>query len=103
MNDSKTLPKRRNHPGSGRRAAPVFTKGRQIDSKAQEEVQALLGERERRRDHRTSATGGIESNRATIIDLVVDDPYKRRRESGEELEPWKLRTSPGASTTIMPA
>ena len=50
MNDSKTLPKRRNHPGSGRRAAPVFTKGRQIDPGAQEEVQALLGDRELRRD-----------------------------------------------------
>ena len=50
MNDSKTLPKRRNHPGSGRRAAPVFSKGRQIDPEAQEEVRALLGGRDLRRD-----------------------------------------------------
>ena len=39
-----------NHPGSGRRKAPVFTKGRQLEPEALAEVRALLGEGERRRD-----------------------------------------------------
>ena len=38
------------HPGSGRRGAKPFPKGRQIDPAALEEVQALLGERPRQRD-----------------------------------------------------
>jgi formate dehydrogenase beta subunit len=37
-------------PGSGRRRAPRTPKGRQIDPQALEEVRALLGERDRRRD-----------------------------------------------------
>ena len=41
---------RRNHPGSGRRQAPVYNKGRQPDAQAANEISALLGERERRRD-----------------------------------------------------
>jgi formate dehydrogenase beta subunit len=41
---------RRVHPGSGRRRGPDFPKGRQVDPAALEEVQALLGDRERRRD-----------------------------------------------------
>jgi formate dehydrogenase beta subunit len=41
---------RRIHPGSGRRRGPDFPKGRQVDPAALAEVQALLGERERRRD-----------------------------------------------------
>jgi len=41
---------RHNHPGSGRRKAPVFTKGRQLEPEALAEVRALLGEGERRRD-----------------------------------------------------
>jgi formate dehydrogenase len=41
---------RHNHPGSGRRKAPVFTKGRQLEAEALAEVRALLGEGERRRD-----------------------------------------------------
>ncbi|MCK4868868.1 MAG: NAD(P)H-dependent oxidoreductase subunit E, partial [Alphaproteobacteria bacterium] len=41
---------RHNHPGSGRRKAPVFTKGRQLETKALDEIRALLGEGERRRD-----------------------------------------------------
>jgi NADH:ubiquinone oxidoreductase subunit F (NADH-binding)/NADH:ubiquinone oxidoreductase subunit E len=41
---------RRIHPGSGRRRGPDHPKGRQIDPAALDEVCALLGERERRRD-----------------------------------------------------
>ena len=41
---------RRIHPGSGRRRGPDHPKGRQIDPAALAEVQALLGEREPRRD-----------------------------------------------------
>jgi formate dehydrogenase len=41
---------RRIHPGSGRRRGPDHPKGRQVDPAALAEVQALLGERERRRD-----------------------------------------------------
>jgi formate dehydrogenase len=41
---------RRIHPGSGRRRGPDHPKGRQVDPIALAEVQALLGERERRRD-----------------------------------------------------
>src|SRR4030088_753920 len=38
------------HPGSGRRRRAGFPKGRQVDPDALDEVQALLGERERRAD-----------------------------------------------------
>ena len=41
---------RRIHPGSGRRRGPNYPKGRQVDPAALAEVQALLGDRERRRD-----------------------------------------------------
>src|SRR5437016_3512237 len=41
---------RRIHPGSGRRRGPDQPKGRQVDPAALAEVQALLGERERRHD-----------------------------------------------------
>src|SRR6201997_2988833 len=41
---------RRIHPGSGRRRGPDHPKGRQLDPAALDEVRALLGERERRRD-----------------------------------------------------
>jgi formate dehydrogenase len=41
---------RRIHPGSGRRRGPDQPKGRQVDPTALGEVQALLGDRERRRD-----------------------------------------------------
>src|SRR5437588_3483655 len=41
---------RRIHPGSGRRRGPDHPKGRQVDPGALAEVQALLGERERRPD-----------------------------------------------------
>ncbi len=41
---------RQNHPGSGRRKAPTFPKGRQLDPAAREEVAALLGDPPRRRD-----------------------------------------------------
>src|SRR4051794_11545718 len=41
---------RRIHPGSGRRRGPTAPKGRQVDPAALAEVQALLGERERRPD-----------------------------------------------------
>jgi len=41
---------RRIHPGSGRRRGPDHPKGRQVDPAALAEVQACLGERERRRD-----------------------------------------------------
>jgi formate dehydrogenase len=41
---------RRIHPGSGRRRGPDHPKGRQVEPAALDEVCALLGERERRRD-----------------------------------------------------
>ena len=41
---------RRIHPGSGRRRGPDHPKGRQVDPAALAEVQALLRDRERRRD-----------------------------------------------------
>ena len=41
---------RRIHPGSGRRRGPDHPKGRQVDPAALAEVQALLGDGERRRD-----------------------------------------------------
>jgi formate dehydrogenase beta subunit len=41
---------RRVHPGSGRRRGADHPKGRQVDPAALAEVQALLGQRERRRD-----------------------------------------------------
>src|SRR5215216_5117144 len=41
---------RRIHPGSGRRRGPDTPKGRQVDPAALEEVQLLLGDRERRHD-----------------------------------------------------
>src|SRR5580700_5085233 len=41
---------RRIHPGSGRRRGRDQPKGRQVEPQALAEVQALLGERERRRD-----------------------------------------------------
>ncbi len=41
---------RKIHPGSGRRKAPEYTKGRDLDPAAQAEIQALLGERSRARD-----------------------------------------------------
>src|SRR5436190_17905162 len=41
---------RRIHPGSGRRRGPDRPKGRQVDPAALAEVQALLGDRDRRRD-----------------------------------------------------
>ncbi|HLY44901.1 MAG TPA: NAD(P)H-dependent oxidoreductase subunit E [Stellaceae bacterium] len=47
---STTHHDRRVHPGSGRRRGLDHPKGRQIDPAALEEVRALLGERERRRD-----------------------------------------------------
>jgi len=43
-------PERLIHPGSGRRKAPLFPKGRQVDPAALEEVRALLGDRPRQRD-----------------------------------------------------
>jgi len=41
---------RRIHPGSGRRKAPVFNKGRQLDTQAETEIRELLGDRPCRRD-----------------------------------------------------
>ena len=38
------------HPGSDRRRAPPFNKGRQLDAASLREVEALLGDRPRRRD-----------------------------------------------------
>ncbi len=38
------------HPGSGRRRAPPYNKGRQLDAASLREVEALLGDRPRRRD-----------------------------------------------------
>jgi len=51
MNDmSKGGDKRRIHPGSGRRKAPVFPKGRLLKSEETEAVVKLLGEAPRQRD-----------------------------------------------------
>ena len=41
---------RRIHPGSGRRKAPVFPKGRLLRSEEAEAVASLLGNRPRQRD-----------------------------------------------------
>ncbi|MEE8559421.1 MAG: NAD(P)H-dependent oxidoreductase subunit E, partial [Alphaproteobacteria bacterium] len=41
---------RRIHPGSGRRKAPAFPKGRQLDPAAREAIRDLLGDRPRARD-----------------------------------------------------
>ncbi len=38
------------HPGSGRRKAPAFNKGRQLDPRAAADIRELLGDRPRRRD-----------------------------------------------------
>jgi formate dehydrogenase beta subunit len=43
-------PDNRNRGGGGRRRAPRTQKGRQVDPQASEEIRALLGDRERRRD-----------------------------------------------------
>ncbi|MBL8672340.1 MAG: NAD(P)H-dependent oxidoreductase subunit E, partial [Alphaproteobacteria bacterium] len=43
------FPARRIHPGSGRRKAPRFNKGRQLEPEALAEVRALLGDRPRGR------------------------------------------------------
>ena len=45
--DTKT---KRIHPGAGRRRTVPFPKGRQIDPAALDEIEALLGDRPRRRD-----------------------------------------------------
>jgi len=53
MPDNKTSNRpleRRIHPGSGRRKAAMFPKGRQLESAARDEVQALLADRPRDRD-----------------------------------------------------
>lgn len=42
--------RRHNHPGSGRRKAPLTPKGRQVKPQALTEIQVLLAERPRRRD-----------------------------------------------------
>ena len=42
--------RRRHHPGSGRRKAPIHPKGRQVDPQALEEVRAVLGDRPRHHD-----------------------------------------------------
>ena len=42
--------RRYRHPGSSRRHAALHPKGRQVDPRALEQVQALLGERSRQRD-----------------------------------------------------
>jgi len=43
-------PRRKIHPGSGRRKAPAFSKGRQLEPAAREEISALLAARPRDRD-----------------------------------------------------
>jgi formate dehydrogenase beta subunit len=48
--NAQTRHDRRIHPGSGRRRGLDHPKGRQVDPAALAEVQALLGDRERRRD-----------------------------------------------------
>ncbi len=48
--NGKPLESRRNHPGSGRRKAPVHSKGRQLDDLALAEVSELLGDGPRDRE-----------------------------------------------------
>ena len=43
-------PRRQIHPGSGRRKAPVYPKGRLLQASELDAVRALLGDRPRRRD-----------------------------------------------------
>ncbi len=47
---SRETQTRRIHPGSGRRKAPVFNKGRQTNPEALSDIRELLGDRPRRRD-----------------------------------------------------
>ncbi|MBT5350922.1 MAG: NADH-quinone oxidoreductase subunit F [Rhodospirillales bacterium] len=49
-NDMTAQQAQRIHPGSGRRKAPAFNKGRQINHAAHDEIRTLLGDRPRRRD-----------------------------------------------------
>jgi len=49
-NAGERVPKRAIHPGSGRRLAPAYPKGRQSDPAAEAEIAALLAERPRDRD-----------------------------------------------------
>jgi formate dehydrogenase beta subunit len=46
----RTVPAESRSGGGGRRRAPRTPKGRQVDPQASEEIRALLGDRERRRD-----------------------------------------------------
>jgi len=48
--DAERPSKRSIHPGSGRRLAPAYPKGRQADPAAAAEIAALLGERPCDRD-----------------------------------------------------
>ena len=50
MPEGEKQAKRLRRPGSGRRGAAPFPKGRQVDPQAREEVRALLGDRPPRRD-----------------------------------------------------
>src|SRR3974390_33847 len=43
-------PNKRSRGGDGRRRPPRTPKGRKVDPQAREQIRALLGERERRRD-----------------------------------------------------
>jgi formate dehydrogenase len=47
---TEAAPRRKIHPGSGRRKAPAFSKGRQLEAAARDEIRALLGTRPRDRD-----------------------------------------------------
>ena len=49
-NGSNGAAARKIHPGAGRRQAPAFPKGRQLDPEAVDEVRALLGEAPLKRD-----------------------------------------------------
>ena len=49
-NGAERLPKRSIHPGSGRRVAALYPKGRQLDPQAAEEVRDLMADRPRDRD-----------------------------------------------------
>jgi len=78
---------RRIHPGSGRRRAPAFGKGRQLEPEAVGEVEALLGPGERQRDllieylHKIQDAKGSLSARhlqalASLLEIPMAEVYE---------------------------
>jgi hypothetical protein len=56
----------------GRRRAPRTPKGRQVDPQAREEIRALLGDRDRRRDLLIEHCADVKGSLAAGIDLIYE-------------------------------